>query len=219
MGLSELPDVSRAFSRLRQLAEAPRAVERCDMCSRELAGEHDHLLEPSARRLSCVCAACAVLFTGETGTRFRRVPRRVRELTDFRMTDGQWESLRLPINLAFFFRSTPLERVVAAYPSPAGATESTLLLETWEEIERENPILLEMEPDVEALLVNRVGHARGAAPAEYFLVPADQCYRLVGLIRTKWTGLSGGSEVWGEIARFMHEMQERSSSRYGGSRA
>ena len=138
-------------------------------------------------------------------------------LADFRMTDGQWEALRLPINLAFFFRSTAQERVVAAYPSPAGATESMLTLDAWEDIERENPILIEMEPDVEALLVNRVAHARGVTASEYFLVPIDSCYKLVGLIRTKWTGLSGGGEVWGEIARFFDELKPRSPG--GESRA
>lgn len=210
---------SGAFGRLRGMAEPPRAVERCDMCGRELANEHDHLMEPAERRLSCVCRACAVLFSGETGARYRRVPRRVRQLADFRLTDGQWDALRLPINLAFFLRSTPLERVVAAYPSPAGATESTLSLEAWEELERENPILSDMEPDVEALLVNRVGRARGAAEPEYYLVPIDQCYKLVGLIRTKWSGLSGGSEVWGAIAQFMHDLQRLSPSRSGAHRA
>ena len=58
-------------------------------------------------------------------------------------------------------------------------------------------MLLSMQPDVEALLVNRVGSAR-----EYFLVPIDECYKLVGLIRIHWRGLSGGSLVWGEIAEF-----------------
>ena len=43
--------------------------------------------------------------------------------------------------------------------------------------------LKNMEPDVEALLVNRIGHAR-AWTSEYFLVPIDQCYKLVGLIRS-----------------------------------
>lgn len=219
MERSERTSPSGAFGRLRGMAEAPRSVERCDMCGRELANEHDHLMEPAERRLSCVCRACAVLFSGETGARYRRVPHRVRQLSDFRLTDGQWDALRLPINLAFFLRSTPLERVVAAYPSPAGATESTLSLETWEELERENPVLREMEPDVEALLVNRVGHARGAAEPEYYLVPIDQCYKLVGLIRTKWSGLSGGSEVWGAIAQFMHELQQLSPPQRGGTRA
>lgn len=135
------------------------------------------------------------------------------------MTDGQWDALRLPINLAFFFRSTPLERVVAAYPSPAGATESMLTFDAWQDIERDNPILLDMEPDVEALLVNRVGATRGSTPEQYFLVPADKCYQLVGLIRTKWTGLSGGGEVWGEIAKFFEELKRLAPRPAGGAGA
>ena len=50
---------------------------------------------------------------------------------------------------------------MALYPSPAGATESLLSLEAWQEIERENPQLTDMQADVEALLVNRIGHSRG----------------------------------------------------------
>jgi hypothetical protein len=82
-------------------------------------------------------------------------------------------------------------------PSPAGATESLLSLESWQEIVALNPEIETMEPDVEALLVNRVGDR-----AEYFLVPIDECYRLVGLIRMHWRGLSGGTEVWKEIHQF-----------------
>jgi hypothetical protein len=59
-----------------------------------------------------------------------------------------------------------------------------------------------MESDVEALLVNRMGHARGAAPPEYYILPVDECFRLVGLIRARWHGLSGGTEVWQEIGQF-----------------
>jgi hypothetical protein len=62
-----------------------------------------------------------------------------------------------------------------------------------------------MERDVEALLVNRVRGAR-----EHFLVPIDECYSLVGLIRMHWRGLSGGREVWEEIGRFFEELRERS---------
>ena len=40
------------------------------------------------------------------------------------MTDSQWDGLMMPINMAFFFKSTPQSRVIALYPSPAGATES-----------------------------------------------------------------------------------------------
>ncbi len=44
----------------------------------------------------------------------------------------QWEDLHLPINLSFFVESTPAKRVLALYPSPAGAVESLLTLEAWQ---------------------------------------------------------------------------------------
>src|SRR5262249_28192005 len=95
--------------------------------------------------------------------------------------------------------------VVAVYPSPAGATESALPLEAWDELVAENPGLANLEPDVEALLVNRVGAAR-----DYFRVGIDQCYRLAGIIRTRWSGFSGGTAVWDEIGRFFEELKRRS---------
>jgi hypothetical protein len=176
------------------------------MCGQPLPEHHDHLMEPAVRRLLCACEACAVLFSGQAG-RYKRVPRRVRLLDEFELTDAQWDSLRLPINLAFFFFSTPKNKTIACYPSPAGATESLLPLEAWEELAQANPVLAGMEPDVEALLVNRVGYARGMAPADYFIAPADRCYRLVGIIRTRWKGLSGGTDVWRDIAGFFNELR------------
>jgi hypothetical protein len=105
--------------------------------------------------------------------------------------------------MAFFFANSRAGRVMAFYPSPAGPTESLLELDTWDEIERANPALADVEPDVEALLVNR---ARGAR--DYFVVPIDDCYRLVALIRTHWRGFTGGSEVWDEIAGFFGELRD-----------
>ena len=88
--------------------------------------------------------------------------------------------------------------MIALYPSPAGATESVVDAGAWETLMAENPVLREFEPDVEGLLVNRVGASR-----DCFRVGIDQCYRLVGLIRTHWRGLSGGAKVWGEIAAIL----------------
>ncbi len=150
---------------LRQFVRQRKPIERCEMCGRELAAEHQHLIEPEKRKLVCACDACSVLFTTQAGTKLRRVPRRVRFLADFRMSDSQWNSLMIPIEMAFFFNSSPHGRVVAFYPSPAGATESLLALETWNDVVNDNPILAEMTPDVEALLVNRVGAARGVPAA------------------------------------------------------
>jgi hypothetical protein len=113
------------------------------------------------------------------------------------MSDAEWEALALPINLAFFFYSTPDKKMTAMYPSPAGATESLLPLTAWEMLVGNNPPLGELQPDVEALLVNRVGGKRAC-----YIAPIDRCFELVGLIRTNWRGLSGGEEVWHKIDNF-----------------
>jgi hypothetical protein len=184
----------------------PRAVlEHCSLCNVALADAHPHLVELATHRLACACDACALLFDGPNVGRYRRVPRRVRSLPDLLLPDEAWEALQLPINLAFFFRSTPAGRVVALYPSPAGATESLVAAEAWGTIEAENPSLRDLEPDVEGLLVNRLGESR-----DYFRVGIDHCYRLVGLIRSHWRGLSGGAMVWGEIAAFFDGLREQS---------
>jgi hypothetical protein len=141
---------------------------------------------------------------GAGGGHYRLVPERRLPLEGFRLDEEQWAALQLPVELAFFFHSTPAGRVVALYPSPLGATESQLELAAWEELERENPILLELEPDVEALLVNR---ARGAR--DHYVAPIDDCYQLVALIRAHWRGLAGGEEVWREIAQFFERLRAR----------
>jgi len=82
----------------------------------------------------------------------------------------------------------------------------------WDDLVQNNPVLKEMEPDTEALLVNRVGEARA-----YFVVPIDECYRLIGLIRGHWKGLSGGPAVWQEIARFFSALRARSGPLRGKS--
>src|SRR5579863_9446116 len=169
------PGFGDAFGALRQFVRRKRDVERCELCSAEVGAGHPHLIEPGTRKLMCACDACAILFGG-MGTKYKRVPRRVLALDKFRLSDGQWESLMIPISMAFFFRSTPDARVVAFYPSPAGATESLLPLETWKDIEDANPVVMDIEPDVEALLVNRIGHVRGFTVPEYYVLPIDECY-------------------------------------------
>jgi hypothetical protein len=203
--MSDQPSSAQsAFAVLRKFARPRPNVERCELCSAALGEQHPHLLELKTRKIACSCDACAILFSDQGNTKYRRVPRRSRMLTDFRLTDMEWEALMLPINLAFFYRDSAAERVVAMYPSPAGATESQLSLESWSELEAQNPILRKMEPDVEALLVNRIGQSH-----DYYLVPIDECYRLVGLIRSHWRGLSGGNEVWKELKTFFDTLNAR----------
>jgi len=209
MSSEALRTTAQAFEALRQLSRRQaRNVERCELCSVVVRSEHSHLIEIPQGRLICACDACALLFSGRSDARFRLVPRRVRKLVDFRMTDAEWDSLLIPINLAFFVK-TGDSRVSAFYPSPAGATESLLPLETWNRIAEVNPVLQSLQPDVEALLVNRVGHARQTSAAEYYIAPIDACYQLVGLIRLHWHGLSGGEEVWREIGNFFAELRAK----------
>jgi hypothetical protein len=205
-----------AFETLRGFIRRPTPRERCELCNAGLDAEHQHLIEPVARKLICACEACVILFSSQGQTKYKRVPRRIRFLPNFRLTDGQWDGLMMPINMAFFFKSTPQGRMVALYPSPAGATESLLAFDTWDEIVQDNPALEEMEADVEALLVNRIGHARGFTEPEYYVVPIDQCFKLVGLIRCGWQGLSGGPEVWRQIAGFFDSLKAKSPA--GASR-
>jgi hypothetical protein len=173
------------------------------MCGAALMAAHQHLIDPSSRRLVCACDACTILFYRGGETKYKSIPRGTRRLASFQLSDGQWDTLMIPIGLAFFVKSSTEGRVLALYPSPAGATESMLDLSAWTDIVEENPILQEMEADVEALLVNRLNR-----DAEYYLAPIDKCYELVGLIRANWRGLSGGSEVWSKIHDLLAELKD-----------
>jgi hypothetical protein len=115
-----------SFAVLRKLARPRLPVERCELCSETLSKQHPHLLELATRQIVCACDACSTLFDGLVDGKYKRVSRRAWFLTDFRIADGQWEDLQIPINMAFFFYSSVQGRMVALYPSPAGAVESLL---------------------------------------------------------------------------------------------
>jgi len=201
-------DVLRQFARKR---ETRPPAEQCELCSAEIAADHRHLLELSKHTLVCVCQPCSILFgdPGAGGGKYRIVPWRYLILPDFQMTDEQWDDLLIPVNMVYIFHSTSANRVMAFYPSPAGAMESQLTLEGWDALVSSNPILNDLEPDVEALLINRVRN-RGEDYREHYIVPIDTCYKLVGLIRLKWKGLSGGEEVWKAIAEFFADLRTKS---------
>jgi hypothetical protein len=188
-------------------------LERCELCGKGLAPEHSHLVTLERRQIVCACEPCAFLFAGAASSTYKRVPRRITRLADFALSDEQWDALAIPIDLAFFLYSSPASQMVAVYPSPAGATESLLHLEAWDGIAAGHPRLRTLEPDVEALLVNRVRHREGTA--RHFVVPIDECYKLVGLIRKSWRGLSGGAVVWHEIAAFFAQLEARADQAGG----
>ncbi|HSU60664.1 MAG TPA: DUF5947 family protein [Bryobacteraceae bacterium] len=196
---------ARGLASLRRFVEKSPAIEVCELCAAHLAEQHQHLVDPQGHRILCACDACAILFSGEGQTQYRRVPRDIWRLDDFQMDDALWSSLMIPIRLVFFYNSSASGQTVALYPSPAGATESAIDAELWEEIIELNPALRSMRPDVEGLLVNRAQQER-----EYYLAPVDECYRLTGLIRKHWSGFSGGNEAWEAIAAYFATLRQRS---------
>lgn len=187
---------------LRRFIRPTARAERCELCSLLLPSEHPHLLELASRKVACACFACSLLFWGPGPARFRHIPRGARRLPDFQLPEVLWDGLRIPINLAFLFRHSAADRAVALYPSPAGATEALLSLETWPALVELNPAVGLMQPDVEALLVNRLGEG------EYYIAPIDECFRLVGLVRSHWRGLSGGTEAWQEVRSFFARLRQ-----------
>jgi hypothetical protein len=189
--------------------EPARAGERCELCTEPIADEHGHLVDVEARRLLCACRGCYLLFTpdGAGGGHYRAVPDRYLALTDVRLSAAQWDALQIPVGVAFFFVNSTLARVAAFYPSPAGATESLLPLDTWEELVGAHPALSTLQPDVEALLVR--ADPDGASGAECYLVPIDACYELVGHLRRLWRGFDGGREAHGALDSFFDRVRAR----------
>ena len=124
--------------------------------------------------------------------------------------------LRIPVGLAFFLRTGEPERVFALYPSPAGATESEIDPDAWERLQELNPALDRLEPDSEALIVNRMSE-----PHQHAVVPIDECYRLVGMIKSSWEGISGGPGPEEAIGRSSPSSgsRQRPAASCGGSAA
>ncbi|MEU6882571.1 DUF5947 family protein [Streptomyces sp. NPDC046712] len=181
----------------------PPREERCELCGVPLDGErHRHLVDIDKRALVCACGPCAQLMThsGASPGRFRAVPGRHLSDPAHRVDDRAWEALRIPVSVAFFFRNSALDRPVAFYPSPAGATESELEESAWQTLLDATRLATELEPDVEALLMRR-----HEGRTECFLVPIDICYELVGRMRLHWQGFDGGAEARADLdALFAH---------------
>lgn len=138
---------------------------------------------------------------GAGADHYRLIPERRMRLADVTLDDLAWRALGIPVDMAFFVREGGTGRVRAFYPSPAGATESQLPLDAWEEIDAPNSALAQLEPDVEALLVNRTG-----GTTQTFIVGIDHCYRLVAVVRAHWRGFTGGDRVWREIESFFERL-------------
>jgi hypothetical protein len=191
-------------------AAPPRSGEVCELCGVDVAAEHPHVVHLDRRNLLCTCRPCYLLFTREGAGRgrYRVVPERYLTDPDAPLSPARWEALQVPVGIAFFFHNSRLDRVVAQYPSPAGATESLLDLDAWASVAATNRLAAALTPDVEALIVRRSGPGSGDAD-EAYLVPIDACYELVGRLRLHWTGFDGGPEARADIDDFFRRVRER----------
>jgi hypothetical protein len=173
--------------------------EHCDLCGTEIPADHRHLLHLEERRIACTCETCRALLGGDSP--WRPTGTRTLWLDDLVLSEATWLRFAIPIGLAFFLVRSSGD-VVALYPSPAGATESELDLDAWAEVVSANPPLQDLEPEIEGLVVNRL-----VEPHRHAVAPIDECYRLVGLVKAAWQGISGGPTVGAAVESFFAELE------------
>lgn len=178
----------------------PAAGPRCELCPLSLAEDHKHLLDLEERRIICVCPTCWSIRSGDA--RYRPTGSRTLWLEPFELTDELWAAFQIPIGLAFFLRSSSIGSIVGLYPSPAGATECELDLVAWQHLVSANPVLEDLDPDAEALIVNRM-----ATPHVHAIAPLDDCYRLVGIIKSTWEGINGGAAMEAAVQSYFDELR------------
>ncbi len=204
-GLGALRRISRPAP-----AVAADPQERCEFCAVDVGDRHGHVADLDDHRLLCVCRPCYLLFgpRGSGGGRYRGVGEEIRRVEDVRVADVQWDALKIPVDLVFFFRQKGADGLLTFYPGPGGATESLLDMSAWGDLVAANPVLDSTEEDVEAVLLRRQP-SHDQAGFSCYLVPIDVCYELVGEVRLAWTGLGGGPEVWRRIDEFFEALDER----------
>jgi hypothetical protein len=199
-----------ALRRISRDRPAPRvAGERCEMCAQPVPEPHGHVVHLEGRSLMCACRPCYLLFAGDGDQRYRAVPDRYLRFPNVSADGPAFDALDIPVGLAFLFHNSVQDRVVAFYPSPAGATESELPLDAWAGVRAAHPELATLRPDVEALLVRRTTPGT-ANSGSCHLVPIDVCYELVGTLRQGWRGFDGGTETRAALAAFFAMVEERS---------
>lgn len=182
-------------------------VEVCELCGTPAGPRHGHVVDIENRALKCACRPCFLLFTRpDAGAgRYRAVPERCHDDPAHPLTTVEWEALGIPVGSVFFLRGA--DGMSAFYPSPAGATECLLDLDAWAALAEEHPMLTTAEPEVEAILIHSTDSA-----VDYFLVPIDLCYELVGLVRMYWKGFDGGQEAHEQFDRFFADLRSRTTA-------
>lgn len=178
-----------SLASLRRFARATPPAERCG-CGAALPARHEHVL--AGEGVECACAGCA--------SAGRRVPPRLERLDA--LPEPLWAALDVPIGLCWVTVRAGVPGAQASWPSPAGPVGAPIDAGTWEQAVAASPALAGLRPDVEALLVHRLGEAR-----EQWVVSIDRCWTLAGVVRRAWRGLSGGQELKEAVETFLAELR------------
>jgi hypothetical protein len=133
------------------------------------------------RRASCsACLACALLFGSQAGSKYKRVPRRdpvSGRLPPHGCRVGKPDD---PDQHGVLFQEQPGGARGRAVSQPGGRHRIAIAAGYLERLVAENPVLAEMESDVEALLVNRLGPTAGIPPRSIICCPSTNA--------TSWCG-------------------------------
>ena len=160
---------------------------------------------PSAA--SCACARAAWRFARATPSCARRGTRVV-WLDDFELSDELWARSRSRSASPSSCATAPPAASSRSIRARPGRPSRSSTSDAWEELGPPTRCSIDLEPDAEALIVNRM-----AEPPQHAIAPIDECYRLVGLIKASWEGISGGAGPEEAIAAFFDELRARSASR------
>ena len=209
-GLMSSGNAYDVLARIRANRPAPQpAGERCEMCAEPIADEHQHVVNVAGRQLMCTCRGCYLLFTDQHAKlRYRAVPDRYLTFSDFTLDRRAWEALQIPVGLAFFFHNSDMDRTVAFYPGPAGATESELDLDAWSTHQRRRHPADMLADDVEALLVRVPDRTRDDSSRG----------RAIWCPSTPATSSSAGCECCGGASTVARRSASSSTSSSAGSR-
>ena len=190
---------------MREMPDGPEPLEAsCDLCGTSMPEDHRHLLQLDERRIVCVVRGAAGPCARATPSTCPPARASCGSRTS-RCRDELWARFRIPIGLAFFLRGRG-GGVVALYPSPAGATESRARPRVVGRARALNPVL---ESSSRGRGADRGPHGGAAAVRDR---SDRQAYRLVGLIKANWQGISGGPAVEQAVDGFFEELGERVSA-------
>ena len=187
--------MKRLFEATR-ISRASSDSERCELCAQAIAADHEHLYDPSARKVRCACLGCALIIPTSQASPYRRVPKRRERIA---LDSAAWlRKFGVPVGIAAVIRHG--ERAVSAYPGPAGLVECEIDDANWAALRAEIPSL---ESDVEALICSNL--PGGGA----WIVGIDVLFEIVAQIRASWQGMSGGPEAPAAIARVLAGLEAR----------